>query len=263
LRPGDRVARLGGDEFTLLIRNISDVGEAAQVAERVRQELTQPFNLNGQQVFTTVSVGIAYSAMGYEKPEDMLRDADTAMYSAKASGKARHEIFDKEMHSRTRGRLQIETDLRRAIENKEFSVHYQPIVALETGKLRGFEALVRWEHPEQGLISPARFIPIAEDTGLIVDIGRHVLYESCRQMREWQLRYPHGFNLQVSVNLSSVGQAVPSARSDRADQIYPARNAARCKAFEAGDHRERGDGECRGRHQHAPADSRAWHRAKH
>jgi diguanylate cyclase (GGDEF)-like protein/PAS domain S-box-containing protein len=202
LRPGDRVARLGGDEFTLLIRNINDITDATQIAERIRQELTQPFNLDGQEVFTTVSIGIAHSAIGYEQPEDMLRDADTAMYRAKARGKARHEIFDKDMHSQTRSRLQIETDMRRAIENNEFCVHYQPIVTLETGRLQGFEALVRWEHPEQGLISPANFIPIAEDTGLIVDIGRQVLRESCRQMREWQLRYPHGFALQVSVNLS-------------------------------------------------------------
>ena len=202
LRPGDRVARLGGDEFTLLVRNITDVSDATGVAERIRQELTRPFNLNGQEVFTTVSVGIAHNAIGYEQPEDMLRDADTAMYRAKELGKARHEVFDKAMHSQTRGRLQMETDLRRAVENKEFSVHYQPIVALENGKLRGFEALIRWEHPEQGMISPGRFIPIAEDTGLIVEIGHWVLHESCRQLREWQVRYPQYSALQVSVNLS-------------------------------------------------------------
>jgi diguanylate cyclase (GGDEF)-like protein/PAS domain S-box-containing protein len=202
LRPGDRVARLSGDEFALLVRNIEDANDATEVAERIRQQLMQPFNLSGHEVFTTVSIGIAHSASGYEHPEDMLRDADTAMYRAKSLGTSRHEVFDKAMHSNALGLLQLETDLRRAVEREEFLVHYQPIVALENGKLHGFEALVRWEHPEQGMVSPGKFIPLAEETGLIVQIGNLVLREACRQMREWQNLYPASFPLQMSVNLS-------------------------------------------------------------
>ena len=203
LRPSDTVARLGGDEFTILIEEIPDASAATEVADRIRQELSQPFDLSGQEVFTTVSIGIAHSTLGYDQPEDMLRDADTAMYRAKALGTARHEIFDKAMHSNALSLLQMETDLRRAVEREEFFIHYQPIVALETGALKGFEALVRWQHPEQGLISPAKFIPIAEETGLIVQIGQWVLEEACRQMGQWQEQYPGARALQISVNLSS------------------------------------------------------------
>jgi len=203
LRPGDRVARLGGDEFTIFVKDINEASDATEVAERIRQKLTQPFSLSGQEVFTTVSIGIAHSAIGYEQPEDMLRDADTAMYRAKSQGTARHEVFDKAMHSNALSLLQMETDLRRAVERQEFLIHYQPIVTLENGRLRGFEALVRWQHPEHGLVSPAKFIPIAEETGLIVNIGQWVLEEACRQMREWQQQYAAGLELQMSVNLSS------------------------------------------------------------
>ena len=203
LRPGDLVARLGGDEFTVLLEDIGSVSEATAVAERLQRELSRPFALAGREVFTTVSIGIAPSTVGHDRPENFLRDADTAMYCAKMLGKARHEVFDKNMHARAVTQLQLETDLRRAVEREEFFVQFQPIVSLETGGIRSFEALVRWRHPEHGLISPGAFIPVAEETGLIVPLGRWVLTEACRQMRLWQTQHPERPPLSVSVNLSS------------------------------------------------------------
>jgi len=202
LRPGDTAARLGGDEFTVLLEDIHDAGEAIEVAGRLQRELSLPLVLNGHEVFTTVSIGIAPGHTDYDHPAEILRDADTAMYRAKHLGKARHEVFDKAMHARALHLLQLETDLRRAVERKEFAVHYQPIVALGTGAIRGFEALVRWRHPERGLISPQEFIPTAEELGLIIPIGQGVLTEACRQVKQWQEQFP-GCALQVSVNLSS------------------------------------------------------------
>jgi diguanylate cyclase (GGDEF)-like protein/PAS domain S-box-containing protein len=203
LRPGDTVARLGGDEFTILLEDLNNVTEAMDVAERLQKALTLPFNLNGHEVFTTVSIGIALSTTGYERPEEVLRDADTAMYRAKVLGKARHEVFDKTMHAFAMNLLQMETDLRRAIERKEFVLNYQPIVALETGTISGFEALIRWRHPERGFVAPNEFIKIAEETGLIVPIGQWVLEEACRQIREWQDQFLQFPPLQISVNLST------------------------------------------------------------
>ena len=202
LRPGDTVARLGGDEFTILLEDIDDIKETLAVAKRVEKELSLPFNLGGHEVFTTVSIGIAPSTTGYERPEDVLRDADTAMYRAKSLGKARHEVFDKEMHAHALTLLHLETDLRRALDRQELSVHYQPIVSLETGSVEGFEALLRWRHPEHGLISPDKFIPVAEETGLILPIGLWALHEACRQMFEWQEQFPQARPLFISVNLS-------------------------------------------------------------
>jgi len=203
LRPGDTVARLGGDEFTILLEEIDDTNEAIRVAKRVEKELSVPFNLGGHEVFTSVSIGIAPSETGYERPDDILRDADTAMYCAKSLGKARHEVFDRAMHARAMNLLQLETDLRHALKRDEFLLHYQPIVSLETGAIHGFEALIRWQHPKHGFISPAEFIPIAEETGLILQIGQWVLREACRQMREWQEQVPATSSLSISVNLSS------------------------------------------------------------
>jgi diguanylate cyclase (GGDEF)-like protein/PAS domain S-box-containing protein len=203
LRPGDTVARLGGDEFTILIEDIADEKEAVQVAERIQKELSIPFNLSGREVFTTVSLGIAPSSTGYERAEDILRDADTAMYRAKSLGKARHEIFDKAMHARAINLLQMETDMRRALERQEFLLYYQPIVSLEDFRLRGFEALVRWQHPERGFISPMDFIPVAEETGMITPLGEWVLDEACKQMNRWQRCFPLDHPLFISVNLSS------------------------------------------------------------
>ncbi|HVF48494.1 MAG TPA: EAL domain-containing protein [Pyrinomonadaceae bacterium] len=202
LRPGDTVARLGGDEFTVLIEDIKAENEAIYVAERIQKELRLPFNLSGREVFTTVSIGIAPSSSNYERAEDILRDADTAMYRAKSAGKARHEIFDTAMHARAMNLLQLETDLRRAVEREEFFVQYQPIVDLENFSLRGFEALVRWRHPERGFISPIDFIPVAEETGLIIPLGEWVLRESCKQMQRWQKMFPSDPLMFISVNLS-------------------------------------------------------------
>ncbi len=203
LRPGDTVARLGGDEFILLIEELHGEAEAICVAERIQKELQVAFDLSGREVFATVSIGISSSWTSYLNPEDIVRDADTAMYRAKQHGKARHEIFDGEMHRHANSVLQLETDMRHALERGEFYVHYQPIVALDDFKLRGFEALVRWQHPERGYISPVEFIPIAEETGLIMPLGEWVLREACSQMNRWQTSFPADPPLSVSVNLSS------------------------------------------------------------
>jgi diguanylate cyclase (GGDEF)-like protein/PAS domain S-box-containing protein len=202
LRPGDTVARLGGDEFTILLEDVTDAREVTAIAQRIQKELALPFNLGGHEVFTTASIGIAPSTTGYERPDDILRDADTAMYRAKSLGKSRYEIFDKEMHTHAVNLLNLETDLRRALDRREFTVYYQPIVSLETGAVLGFEALLRWRHPAHGFISPAEFIPVAEETGLILPIGRWALEEACRQMREWQSQFPRAAEMYVSVNLS-------------------------------------------------------------
>ncbi|HJR09169.1 MAG TPA: PAS domain S-box protein [Pyrinomonadaceae bacterium] len=204
LRPSDVVARLGGDEFAILLNDIgAQPAEAVSLAERVQQELMQPFNLGGHEVFTTASIGIALSTTGYETPEAVLRDADTVMYRAKAQGKAQHAVFDQHMHARVVALLRLENDLRRAVERDEFRLQYQPIVSLESGRISGFEALVRWQHPELGLIMPADFIPVAEETGVIVELGQWVLEQSCRQMRVWQSISPQHSRLKLSVNLSS------------------------------------------------------------
>lgn len=202
LRPSDTVARLGGDEFAVLLDGLEDYGDAIQVAERAQKALMQPLSLTGHEVYTSASIGITLSTVGYEHPESILRDADTAMYHAKEKGKARYEIFDAVMHSRAVARLQMENDLRRAVERNEFMVYYQPIVSLGSGRLAGFEALVRWQHPQQGFVSPSDFISIAEETGLIFELGRWVLNESCRQMRAWHREFPNHAPMTISVNLS-------------------------------------------------------------
>ncbi|MEP0917091.1 PAS domain S-box protein [Leptolyngbya sp. DQ-M1] len=204
------IARLGGDEFTILLEEIKDEKDATLVAEHLHQALKLPFNLNGYEVLTTASIGIALSGIGYTQPENMLRDADTALYHAKGKGKACWAVFNAAMHSQAMSLLQLEMPLRRAIERQELQVYYQPLVSLTTGRITGFEALVRWLHPEQGLISPAQFIPVAEETGLIVPIGQWVLYESCRQLQRWQTQLLTTAGLTMSVNLSSKQFAQPN-----------------------------------------------------
>ncbi|HEY9750136.1 MAG TPA: EAL domain-containing protein [Allocoleopsis sp.] len=203
LDPAHTIARLGGDEFTILLDPMEAANDATTVAEQIHQALQQPFNLNGHEVFTTASIGVAFSGTGYVQPEEVLRDADAALYHAKEQGKARFAVFDTTMHHQAMSLLQLEMALRWAIERQELRVFYQPIVSLTTGRIVGFEALVRWIHPERGLVSPAEFIPVAEETGLIVAIGQGVLIESCQQLRQWQTQFPTASALTISVNLSS------------------------------------------------------------
>ena len=186
LRPGDTAARLGGDEFAILLGELGDPAQAQRIVQRLRTALAEPFHLQGQAVLTTVSIGIALSSMRYERPEDLLRDADTAMYREKAAEKGYSELFNPHQHIRALSQLQLETDLRKAIEDRQFVVHYQPIVALDRGKVTGCEALLRWNHPSRGLLSPAEFIPIAEGSGLILPMGEWILRTACAQSRAWQ-----------------------------------------------------------------------------
>ncbi|MEB3885871.1 EAL domain-containing protein [Lyngbya sp. CCY1209] len=203
LKSGDTLARLGGDEFAILVTDIDGRDQAIAMAERVLDVFSHPFNLRHQEVFINASIGIALSYLGYEKPEHLLRDADTAMYRAKDLGKGQYHIFDPSMHDKVSQTLQIENDLRRAIQQEEFIVYYQPIISLKTGQIAGFEALVRWHHPRRGLISPGLFIPVAEETGLITPIGNWVFRTACDRLRYWQQQKLVDESLFVSVNVSA------------------------------------------------------------
>jgi diguanylate cyclase (GGDEF)-like protein len=197
----DTLARFGGDEFALFLNDIKDISSASRVADRIQKALQKTFNIDGHELFTSASIGIAISASGYENAEDILRDADSAMYRAKVTGKAHAEIFDEAMHVSVTEILQLESDLRTAVEEEQFMVYYQPIVSAKDSRITGAEALIRWNHPQQGFISPLDFIPIAEETGLISTIGEWVLRTACTQNKAWQdAGHP---NLLMKVNFSS------------------------------------------------------------
>jgi diguanylate cyclase (GGDEF)-like protein/PAS domain S-box-containing protein len=200
VRPSDMIARFGGDEFALLVHGISDAGEAAHVAERIHKALRLPFEVAGHEIYASGSIGIALSATGYEHAEELLRDADTAMYRAKGAGRARFEVFDQAMREHVTAVMRTENDLRRALDRDELRAHYQPIVDLQSGEIRAFEALVRWQHPERGLLAPAEFVPLAEETGLVVPMGEWMLRKACAQARAFCRRFPE---LSVHVNLSA------------------------------------------------------------
>lgn len=196
------LARFGGDEFTILLKDIQALEDATAVADRILEAMAQTFNLDGYEIFLNTSIGIVLNDPGVGQSEDFLRNADIAMYRAKAEGKSRYSVFDAVMHAQILQRLHLETDLRLAIERQELQLYYQPILATKTGSIVGFEALVRWFHPVQGFISPAQFIPIAEETGLIIPLGRWILSEACRQMQRWQTEFAHSSLRYMSVNLS-------------------------------------------------------------
>src|SRR5215204_2784806 len=203
VRPRDVVARLGGDEFTVLLNRSGEDEDVAHAAERIQNALGEPFTIDNYEIFTSASIGVIISDEVPRQPEDYLRDADTAMYRAKESGKAQVEIFDHAMHVRNMSLLRVENDLRKALERREFKVFYQPIANLETGEIEELEALIRWQHPEYGLVAPNEFIGVVEETGLIIPIGKWILEEACRQITVWQNLFPRAKPLSVSVNLSA------------------------------------------------------------
>src|ERR1700722_10805212 len=197
------LSRMGGDEFTILVEAVSDPSDAMRAAARILVAVSEPFLVDDRVVHTTASVGIALGTSVHERAEDLLQDADVAMRRAKAMGGNRCEVFDEAMHSRAVNRLKLEAELREALVMGQFLVHYQPIVMLETKRIVGFEALLRWQHPEQGLISPLQFIEAAEDTGLLISTGQWVILEVCNQLRTWKTDVPTMGTESVSVNISA------------------------------------------------------------
>jgi diguanylate cyclase (GGDEF)-like protein len=202
IRPGDTVSRFGGDEFAILLDNIGRVSDVIEVADCLHNRVKEPFIISGREVHTSVSIGIAIADSNYNKPEELLRDADTAMYHAKTLGRGRHIMFSDHMHSSVVEYISLENDLRKALEKGELMLHYQPIIDLELGDVAGMEALLRWEHPKRGLVMPDKFIPIAEDSGLIVKLGDWVIKEACRQIRYWEETFSLSDEFYISINTS-------------------------------------------------------------
>ena len=202
VRPGDTVARLGGDEFAVLLDEVHSREDLEGLTERIEERLAESFQVDGHEMYVTASIGMALGSAGYERPEEILRDADAAMYRAKALGRNRHEIFNEALYLAAKDRLRLETDLRNAVQAESFGVQYQPIVCLADGRVIGFEALVRWRHPVWGMVPPDQFIQVAEETGLILPIGRWVLSEACETVHKWQQEHPSAPPLAINVNLS-------------------------------------------------------------
>jgi diguanylate cyclase (GGDEF)-like protein/PAS domain S-box-containing protein len=232
VRPGDVVARLGGDEFTLLLEEVTGLPDAEQAARRIQDALATPFSLGGREVTATASIGVALSEPDHGQLQDLLRDADLAMYHAKQQGRARFQVFDGAMRDSVAARLGMEADLRNAVESREFRLVFQPIVELETGRLHGLEALLRWHHPQRGVILPLEFLPLAEQTGLILPIGRWVLQEACRSARRWQDTLPTGAPVRVSVNLSAKELGHPHIADEVQTAIHDAGLAPSCLVLE-------------------------------
>ncbi|HYM77250.1 MAG TPA: EAL domain-containing protein [Candidatus Dormibacteraeota bacterium] len=195
--------RLGGDEFTILMEAVSDPSDALRMAKRIQAAVAEPMQIDAREVRAALSVGIALSTAAHSRPEEVLKDADVAMRRAKSLGGSRCEVFDEAMHTRAVGRLKLETDLRTALAERQFRIHYQPVVQLDTRRIASFEALLRWDHPTQGLISPYRFIEAAEDTGVLVSIGHWLIVQACRQLREWEVNDRSGQKTKVTVNVSA------------------------------------------------------------
>jgi diguanylate cyclase (GGDEF)-like protein/PAS domain S-box-containing protein len=224
----DTVARLGGDEFAILLENLQNPNEACRIVRRIQQEVSTPFYLEEHEVFTNTSIGIVLSSIGYDRVEDPIRDADIAMYNAKAKGKGCYEVFNTDMRDRVIAASRLENDLWRALERDEIVVYYQPIISLSTQEIEGFEALIRWHHPKRGMVSPAEFIAIAEETGFIVPLGRWVLHEACNQVKIWRDRYPDSIAFSVSVNLSSKQFNQPNL-VESIEQILEQNNLETCR----------------------------------
>jgi diguanylate cyclase (GGDEF)-like protein len=226
LRASDTIARFGGDEFEVLLDNTVDKDSVLVVAQKIKKVLHSPFKLERHEVYVTASIGIILNLVGYEFAEDILRDADIAMYQAKASGKDRYEIFDVHMRTRAFSRLELENEIRTGLEKGEFQLYYQPIISLESNRLAGFEAMIRWLHPKRGLLLPVEFLPVAEESGLILPMGDWVLNEACSQMKRWQEKYPNLQNISVNVNISSKQFSQP----DFVGQVTRALQASGLKA---------------------------------
>jgi len=226
------IARLGGDEFVVLLDNLQSEKVVFQIARRLLEELKKPVRIADQRVYSSASIGIAMGSPECENPDDLVCDADLAMYRAKVNGKSRFEVFDSQMRSGAVSLMQLEIDLRRAYERQEFILHYQPIVSLDSDNMIGFEALVRWNHPERGMVPPNDFVSVAEDTGLILPIGQWILREACRQMREWQEKYPLSDALIISVNLSAVQLEQPDLSKQIAETLEESRLDPKCLRLE-------------------------------